>query len=238
MTKRKVPEFDCYKCDHRFQGQASFQGEYSLYQGNVKKIQLCRRCCRETDRLWLNETKIIERQIKKKIEYYTRQHGIDKYADAKRTAYEELLHLLTNETIIFDGSNSRSGYQGDLSKLELMARKIVHEDFMINCEEQVQITLQGERFVVDGLITLKGKEVVLEYDSDYYHTTEQQKERDRYRDYMLTEYGGYTVVRVSEDMIKYEKPKFRSLILDAMYGIKQRKYKESIQVPSNEISNV
>ena len=151
MIKRKVPEFDCYKCDHRFQGQASFQGEYSLYHGDVKKIQLCTKCCRETIRLWLNETKTIERQIKKKIEHYTRQHGIDKYADAKRTAYEEILHLLTKETIIFDGNNSRSGYQGDLSKLEQLGRKTIHEDFMINCEEQIVLLVQITALVLHSL---------------------------------------------------------------------------------------
>jgi very-short-patch-repair endonuclease len=145
---------------------------------------------------------------------------------------------LAMETTIFDGNNSRSGYLGDQSKLELMARKIVHEEFMINCEEQVMITKQGERFIVDGLITLKGKSVVLEFDSEYYHSTKQQKERDSYKDRVLTEYGGYTVVRIPEDIIKYERPRFRSLILDAMCGIKQRKNKASMQVPSNEISNV
>ena len=237
MTKREVSEFDCYKCELRFQGQASFQGEYSLYMGDVKKIQLCGKCSRETNALWSNQTKTIKRRIREKIEHYTRQHGIDKYADAKRTAYEEILHLLTEETIIFDGNNSRSGYQGDLSKLELLARKIVHEDFRINCQEQVQITVQGERFVVDGYITLKGKVVVLEYDSEYYHSTEQQKQRDEYKDHMLTN-RGYTVVRIPEDIIKYERPSFRSLILDAMYGIKQKKNNTSIQVPSNEISSV
>ena len=66
----------------------------------------------------------------------------------------------------------------------------------------------------------------------------QQKERDRYKDFMLTKYGGYIVVRISEDVIKYDKPGFRSRLLNAMHGIKQRKNKKSIQVPSNEISNV
>jgi hypothetical protein len=145
---------------------------------------------------------------------------------------------LTMETIIFDGNNFKCGYQGDQSRLELMARKIIHENFMINCEEQVQLIVKGERFVVDGLITLKGKEVVLEYDSEYYHSTEQQKERDNYKDHILTEYGGYIVVRIPEDIIKYEKPIFRSRLLDAMHGIKQRKNKASIQVHPNEISTV
>jgi hypothetical protein len=72
-----------------------------------------------------------------------------------------------------------------------MGCKTVHEGFKINCEEQVIITVQGERFEVDGLIQAsKRKDVVLEYDSDYYHSKEQQKERDRYKDFMLTEYGG------------------------------------------------
>jgi very-short-patch-repair endonuclease len=145
---------------------------------------------------------------------------------------------LTNETIIFDGNNSRSGYQGDLSKLEQLGRKIINEGFMINCEEQVQLSVQGERFVVDGLIHIKRKWVVVEYDSDYYHSTPQQKQRDEYKDYMLTKYGGYTVVRIPENIIKYEKPDFRSLLLNGMCGIKQRKNKASKQIPSNEISTV
>jgi|GEM_PF-5003096 hypothetical protein len=238
MTKRSISEFGCYKCGLRFQGQASFQGEYTLYRGDVKKIQLCSKCCRETTRLWLNETKTIERHIKEKIECYARQHGIDKYADAKRTISEEILCLLTDECVIFDGNNSKIGYGRDLNKLELRARKIVHDDFMINCEEQVQLTVDGNRFVVDGYIQIKGKEVVLEYDSDYYHSTEQQKERDRYKDFMLTKYGGYIIVRISEDVIKYDKPGFRSRLLNALHGIRQRKNKESIQVQSDEISNV
>ena len=177
MTKGNISEFDCYKCKHRFQGQASFQGEYTLYRGDVKKIQLCSKCCRETNALWLNETKTIERHIKEKIEYYARQHGIDKYADAIRTAYEEELCLLTKESVIFNGNNSRIGYGRDLNKFELRARNIVHDDFMINCEEQVQLTVDGNRFVVDGYIQIKGKEVVLEYDSDYYHSTEAAKRK-------------------------------------------------------------
>ena len=145
---------------------------------------------------------------------------------------------MTKETIIFDGNNSRSGYQGDLSKLEQLGRKTIHEDFMINCEEQVQLSVQGERFVVDGLIHIKRKCVVVEYDSAYYHSSPQQIQRDEYKDYMLTKYGGYTVVRIPENIIKYEKPDFRSRLLNGMCGIKQGKNKASIQVPSNEISNV
>jgi hypothetical protein len=55
---------------------------------------------------------------------------------------------------------------------------------------------------------------------------------------MLTKYGGYTVVRIPENIIKYEKPDFKSRLLDGMCGIKQGKNKASIQVPSNEIPNV
>jgi hypothetical protein len=238
MIKRKVSEFVCYKCKNRFLGEASFQGEFTIQYGQVKIIELCSKCLRETNALWSNESKKIERQIEKKIEYYARQHGIDRYANAKRSAYEGALHLLTKESILFDGNNSTSGYSGDLSKLELMARMTIHEDFMINCEDQIQLTVQGERFVVDGLIHIKRKWIVVEYDSAYYHSSTRQKQRDEYKDYMLTEYGGYTVARVPENIIKHEKPDFRSRLLDGMCGIKQKKNKASIEIPPNEISNV
>jgi very-short-patch-repair endonuclease len=80
--------------------------------------------------------------------------------------------------------------------------------------------------------------VALEFDSSYYHSTEQQKEKDSYKDFMLTKYGGYDVVRISENTIKYEKPSFRSLVLNAMYGVKQRRTKASIQIPSSPTSTV
>jgi very-short-patch-repair endonuclease len=234
----KREEFICYKCRYRFHGQPSFQGEFTIQSGGVKNLELCSKCLRETEALWSNESKMIERQVDRKIEYYVRQHGIDRYADAKRNAYEEVRHLLTKESIIFDGNNSTSGYSGDLSKLEQMARKTIHEDFMINCEEQVRLIVQGEHFVVDGLILLKRTKVVVEYDSAYYHSSSRQKQRDEYKDYMLAKYGGYTVVRIPENIINHEKPDFRSRLLDAMCGIKQRKNKASMHVPSNEISNV
>jgi hypothetical protein len=91
---------------------------------------------------------------------------------------------------MFNGNNSRTGYGRDLTKLELRAHKIVHDDFMINCEGQVLLTVQGSRFLVDGFINVKGNEVVLEYDSAYYHSSEQEKERERYKDFMLTKYEG------------------------------------------------
>jgi very-short-patch-repair endonuclease len=232
MTKKGIPDFVCFKCKERFLGLDSFHGEYRIRHGGVKNIQLCEKCLRETDALWWDETKTIGRHIQEKIEYHTEQHGIDRHADAKRTAYEEISDLLTNQSTIFNGNNSKVGYGRDLNKLELRARRIVHDKFKINCEEQVQLTVQGRRYVVDGLIMLKGKEVVLEYDSDYYHNTEQQREKDRYKDLMLTN-AGYNVVRISEDIIKYEKPSFRSSILDAMYGRRQRNTRISL---STEIS--
>jgi very-short-patch-repair endonuclease len=236
MTKTKVSEFVCSKCKHKFQGLPSFQGEYAIRYSGVKNIRLCKMCLHETNALWDNEPKTIERHIREKIEYYTRQHGIDRFANAKRIASEEILELLTNQSVMFNGNNFRIGYGKDLNRFELKVRELVHDEFRINCEEQVQISIRGRRYVVDGLIELKGKCVVLEYDSDYYHSTEQQKQKDQDKDFTLTEFGGYTVLRISEDIIKNEKSRFRSHILDAMYGIKQKKSKAPINIPSTAIS--
>jgi hypothetical protein len=46
MIKKEVTEFSCCKCGHKYLGEASLKGEYALYLGDVKKIQLCSKCCR------------------------------------------------------------------------------------------------------------------------------------------------------------------------------------------------
>ena len=234
MTRRKeIPGFECTKCDQMYLGLDSFHGEYSISHGEVKNVHLCSKCLAETVALWNGEPKLIERHFIKEIEKWTSLHALDRSADAKRVANEVALDYIRN-CVTFDGYNDRSGWGRDLTGLEQTARKIVHDDFRINCEEQVRIRVLSSRYIVDGLIHLKGKDVVLEYDSDYYHGTEEQKEKDSYKDFQLTHYGRYNVVRVSEEIIKNEKPIFMSRVLDAMHSIRQRKNKVSKQlVPMN-----
>jgi hypothetical protein len=42
MSKKEEPdEFRCSKCKIKFRGLDSFHGEYRVWYGNVKNIQLC-----------------------------------------------------------------------------------------------------------------------------------------------------------------------------------------------------
>jgi very-short-patch-repair endonuclease len=231
MAKKKgePDEFTCFKCRVKFRGQASFHGEYRQIYGGVTEIRLCCKCTFETGALWNGESKSIERQIKEKIDYCVSQHGIVKYADAKRTAYEEILDLVSNHCIIFNGDNLKSHWGRDITQLELTARRIIHNEFKINCEEQVKLI---DRYTVDGLIETEGKSIALEYDG-YHHSTNEQKEKDRHRDSMLFEYGGYKVLRIPSDIIYSNKPYFRTILLDALYHVKRNK---KIEVPMQPVA--
>jgi very-short-patch-repair endonuclease len=198
---------------------------------------LCSKCLAETQALWSGETKKIERQIEEDIEYWTRRHGINKYADANRTAYENLLDLLANHCVTFNGDNLKASGGRDLTTLELIARRIIHDEFKINCEEQIILysSYFPRGYTVDGLI---GDNLVLEYDG-YYHSRSDQKDRDSHRDFMLTEYGKYKVLRFSKDEINNDKSGFKTRILDGILDIKQRKPKVSLpaQIPASPTSN-
>ena len=226
--KNDVSEFDCSKCNQKFLGLDSFHGEYRIRRDGLVVVRLCRQCLVETKALWDDETKIIIRAIREKIEECTRQHGINKYADAKRTVYEEVLDFLENQTLLFNADNGRSIGSRDLSQLELSARGIVRDEFKINCEEQIQLIGNYYDYTVDGLIsTGRGKDVVLEYDG-YWHGTYEQKEKDRYKDSVLIE-NGYNVLRISEHIIKNDRSRFKTLILDALYGVKHNSKEKTLQ---------
>jgi very-short-patch-repair endonuclease len=110
---------------------------------------------------------------------------------------------------MFNGYNARSGYGRDLSSTELAARRIVHGENKINFEEQIKLCVPGYRCIVDGLISMGSKQIALEFDSDYWHRTEEQKEKDSNKDSILIE-NGYKVVRVSEQIIKNDKSRFKT----------------------------
>ena len=122
---------------------------------------------------------------------------------------------LIDNTVILNGYNERSGYNRDLSSLELEARRIIHGEFKINFEEQIRI---GGRYLVDGLIPLEKNPVVLEFDG-WRHGIEEQKERDQKKDATLSLYK-YSVVRIPEKTIKDDKSSLRTSMLDALYGVK------------------
>jgi very-short-patch-repair endonuclease len=231
MTKRKEHiEFRCSKCKVGFRGVDSFHGEYRISIGGVTKIQLCMKCLNEMMAVWNGECNYLRGHIEKEIESCTKQHVIDKCADAKRTAFEKVLDLMDNSTM-FNGYNERSGYGRDLSSTELAARRIVHGENKINFEEQIGIRVQGYRCIVDGLIPIGRKQIVLEFDSDYWHRTEEQKERDSNKDSILVE-SGYKVVRVSEQIIKNDKSQFKTLLLDALFDVKRStKRREELSCP-------
>lgn len=187
MTRDKSEKsFRCHKCEEDFWGSDSFHGAYTIMRSDVKNVQLCLKCTYETTATWSGEAYYLRGQIEREIENCIMQHGIDRHADVKRIAYEKVLDLIDNSEM-FNGYNKRSGYGRDLSNTELEARRIVHGEFKINFEEQIKLTRNGFRYLVDGLIPMKGKEkdIVLEFDSDYWHSTDEQKEKDRYKDSKL-----------------------------------------------------
>lgn len=219
MTKKNhLSEFDCTKCRNHFLGQDSLHGELRVETDGIKRLSLCYKCHTEVLALLGGECQYIERHIKERIEHYANRHGKDNHADAKRIAYEEILDLLANHCTMFDGENLKSYWGKDMTQLERTARRTIH-DFNINCEEQVRIPIISHRSIVDGLIHTKGKSIVLEYDGQYHHTLEKQKEKDEYKDFMLTEYGGYKVLRIPYDII-YDTSRFRTILLDALYGVR------------------
>lgn len=165
MPKKKQEKtFKCTKCHHTFLCQESFYGRCSMPYDEVYEVKLCSRCLIETNALWNGETKTIEREINEKIEYHTSRHGIDKYADAKRTAIEEISDFLTNHCLLFNGENGNCSNNRDLTHLEKTARRIIHDDFKINCEQQPQVYGSAYSYRVDGLIETKGRSIVLEFD--------------------------------------------------------------------------
>lgn len=225
MPKRKVEfdEFTCTKCKVRFWGLDSFHGEYRVRHDDVKNIQLCMKCLKETEAVWVGEPNYLKGQIEREIENWTRQHKVDRNADAKRIICEQVLDLMDNSNI-FNGYNERAGYGRDLSNTELEARRIVHGEFKINFEEQVR----DRGYLIDGVLTIGKKDIALEFDGGYWHRTDEQKERDKMRDTVLTN-RGYKVVRIPEQIIKNDKSKFKSLLLDALFNVKRNNNK--IKVP-------
>jgi very-short-patch-repair endonuclease len=133
--------------------------------------------------------------------------------------------------VMFNGYNDRTGYGRDISSNEVEARRIVHGEFKINYEERIKLSGLDYRYVVDGYIPAGRKKIVLEFDSDYWHRTEQQKEKDSDKNFILTE-NGYEVVRVSENLIKSNKSQFKTLILDALFGgNRYAKKREALRLP-------
>jgi hypothetical protein len=177
MPKKKIPDFTCSKCKQKFLGLDSFHGEFTIPIGETKEIKLCRKCLSEIVALLAGETRTIKRHIQEKIEYYTKQHGIDRYADAKRTAYEEISEYLTENCTIFNGYNNKARNGKDLSQLELTARSIIHDDFNINFTEQVILSYSDVyRYKVDGLILTGKKKWLL---SLIHHTITAQSSRKK-----------------------------------------------------------
>ena len=61
-----------------------------------------------------------------------------------------------------------AGWSRDLSLLELTACRIIHDEFKINREEQIELSGSAYRHIVVGVIETGGQRVVLDYDSEYY----------------------------------------------------------------------
>jgi very-short-patch-repair endonuclease len=121
-----------------------------------------------------------------------------------------------------------------LSQLELKARRIIRNEFKINCEEQPRLYGDYYSYKVDGLVDTEGKSIALEYDGPYHHSTVEQKEKDRYKDSKLSFYG-YTVLRIPSNIIYNNKSHFKTLLLDAIYGVKHVKhFSKGSVVPGNQ----
>jgi very-short-patch-repair endonuclease len=227
MSKKKEPdEFRCSKCIANFRGSDSFHGEFQVRRGSVLKIQLCMKCLYETIAGWDGEFNNLRAQIEREKENCIRQHKIDRNADAKRIAYDKVLDLIDNSTM-YNGYNERTGYVRELSGTEIEGRRIVHSEYKINFEEQVKT---GSGHIVDGLIHRGKKWIALEFDSAYYHSTEEQKERDRKKDAALAMHG-YKVVRIPEKIIKNknDRSQLMTILLDALYDVKRGNNK--VEVP-------
>jgi very-short-patch-repair endonuclease len=218
--KKEDTEFRCSMCKEEFRGLDSFHGEYRVMRGVVKNVQLCLKCLYETTALWGGEFNSFRGQIKREIENCIRQHRRDKNADAKRTAYEKVLDLI-DSSVMFNGYNERSGYGRDLSGLELDARRMIHGTFKINFEEQIRL---GGGQLVDGLIPLEKNPIVLEFDG-WRHGIDEQKERDKKKDNILTMYR-YKVLRFPEKTIQNDRSQIMTLILDAFYNMKRNNNKK------------
>lgn len=227
MTKKDPDEFTCSKCNVKFRGLDSFHGEFRIRTSGIKNIQLCIKCLYETISSWAGEFIKLRAQIEREKEYCIRQHKIDRHADAKRTVYEKVLDLI-DSSIMFNGYNERSGYGRDLSTIELEARRIMHGEFKINFEEQIRL---ASRHLVDGVIPIEKNYIVLEFDGAYWHSKEEDKERDRKKDSDMTRYG-YKVIRIPQKIIENDKSRFMTLLLNALYNVKHSNMKkEAPQLP-------
>jgi hypothetical protein len=142
-------EFTCSKCEERFFGVDSFHGEHRVTQNGVKNIQLCMKCSAETIAFWKGEYYYLRGQVEWEIRNCTREHGVNRYANERRVAYEKELELMDN-CVMFNGYNNRTGYGRDMSSTEVEARRIVHGEFKINYEEQIKLSGPDYHYVVDG----------------------------------------------------------------------------------------
>lgn len=68
-------------------------------------------------------------------------------------------------------------------------------------------------FVIDFAILNNGQKIAIEVDGEHWHTTKKQKQKDRFKDYMLKR-EGWKVIRIKELNFNEDMEKLKNMLRD------------------------
>ena len=68
-------------------------------------------------------------------------------------------------------------------------------------------------FVIDFVIFNNGQKIAIETDGEHWHSTKKQKQRDRFKDYMLKR-EGWKIIRIKELNFNEDMEKLKNTLRD------------------------
>lgn len=70
-------------------------------------------------------------------------------------------------------------------------------------------------FVIDFAIFNNGQKIAIEVDGEHWHTTKKQKQKDRFKDYMLKR-EGWKVIRIKELNFNEDMEKLKNMLREVL----------------------
>jgi hypothetical protein len=206
----QIPRFKCSFCKEEWFGFPVFKGKNRTRRlkpnEQASEVKLCPKCNEMLYQLSNGGINLISSEIKRLLSRYA--------ADKENGAIRGLLEI---QNLLFsdkDGIFSGTAVYDRFSSAEMKGRKLLN-DMHISYSEQVlfQVIIPETNLLhqirVDVLIPYKdaiGKDIVIEWDGDYYHGNPKKfkilnsiqsynKERDTFNDELFKRYGSNYLLR-------------------------------------------
>ena len=175
-------------------------------EGSIKWNEYCKNMDKTSLKSFINrEGKEIGTQkyneFVKRLKYVrTIEYFIEKYGEEKGIEEYNILSIKRKFKNVKYSKISQELFW------EIHSKYNSNEDvFFAELNEEFSIYIFDDNFMYIEL-DFKCGDKVIEFDGDYWHSTEKQKERDRLRDEYLT-FNGYQVLRIKESEYKKNKEK-------------------------------